>query len=467
MPAVGAWSAPPATTGNRRPPLTFATSDPDGDAIDRYHVEVYQSVGGAPSGGPVYAAHDQTGGISAGSVTHTPTIDLPGGALLARSIVHAGPGGLWSDWSPWHAFTITLDAPAVSWVWPAVDGGYLPPVNMTDLAVTPSAVSVMTQIHHMPPAGQTATRIVIEWRYSSGGWFTIYDGAPGTTNGGYEQTWRAPHETAALPYGSGRVRWTLYASGGGSTTIERAWKASTGEWFGVTALGDGVTDLSAALYTHGGDDGGAWIMARNASDPVGPWRPIGEAATVQAELPAANAYLGLRTRVTHRAPDDDVIVNGYPDDLGLWRADSGGSVVLAGSGEGRHLLLFSDGTGQSRLIGDNYRNVQPVIGGAWYRWAARAGLGGGSTGLNLSLYLARADLSHISEINLAYSPAPWADQSVAFQAPADCAYVFIVGQYWGVPAAGANWGIQNMRVTGPIPGAAGLDRLDVSWRSLG
>jgi hypothetical protein len=379
-PVVVDWSAPPASGSNRRPVHTFVSSDPDGDALELYDVEVYQDGGGGvPAGAAVWVASSQTAGISGMTVNHTPGVDLPGGPLLARSRVRTGPADLWSAWSPYRAYFIALTTPTVVWKQPPSDGGWIEYdiPTFVNPAANPPTIAIWSKATDAPPSGQTLTREARGYAYGTAATAWAYDGppqAPNTPTGGTVQQAFYDDLEANQSYGAGHARFIVGASGGGLVDTTRKWRATLLQWQGALFLGDQVTALHAALAGAGGDIGG-WCRAQSsATAPNGsaPWRDLSQLATVVTELPATGAWLGLLSRFAHKTPDVDLLGGlGHwdgPNPLSGWNVS--GQVYVQGALEG---TPPPTGGGQLRITGDGVTSypqatkVVEVIGGAQYR----------------------------------------------------------------------------------------------------
>jgi hypothetical protein len=486
---VTTFAEPPATTPSRRPNIAWNYSDPDGDVAQAYHVEVYQSVGGAPSGAPVWAAYDQTAGINPGWISVVPTADLPGGDLLVRTAVRTGPAYLWSSWSAYHPFRVVLDAPSVSWITPDVDGGYLPHAWILDIAGPLSTRQAHSRVDVRPPSGQTITTTRVDLKFGAGGWvnWTPNLGIP-AAGGEAALGWNADGGSGAYPYGSGRVRWTVTASGGGVTTVERAWRASIGEWFGSVALGDQVSDLTVGLALKGAgqpqagqawDDSWLWVRAESAPGVAAPganWENYLDGGAlvshVVAKMPATNAYLGLRIRYVQREPPVDVLANGsFEDGLAGWATDAGTTYLLVAGGP--------DGTQYLRIPGDGFtsypqiRQVVEVLPNASYRVSAWMGAFEAATNMHVRVD-AILDEGGSTDNVLVLTRSSGFDTALAYYesgpylVPPNVHRLQVLAFIAAVPSASnqdGRW--DGIRLIGPKPGAAGLDRIDLGWKSLG
>jgi hypothetical protein len=473
-PTAPTWTAPVGNvSSNRRPVHTFAATDPDGDALEVWDLEVYQSSGGAPLGGAVYAVSGQSSGITGMSVSHTPTADLPGGPLLARSRVRTGPADLWSPWSAYQAYSIILTTPTVAWIWPATDGGYLPPVAYTDPAMSLLAILYQAQVDARPPSGQTLTNLKIEWRYTGGAYTTITNTTPAGAGGIFSAN-KLADANGAAPYGSGGVRYTLTASGGGITVVERTWKAAALEVVEAVSLGDQVSALTAALAATAGGDSVGWIRAQSsaiAANGAAPWRTLAQVATALAELPAAGAWVGLRARFVQRAADADLLGgSGSFEDPAMpgWVGAQGVSIGFVGAPDGARLLRIT-GNGVANYPGKTSPAI-PVVPGATYTLRATAKRAAGTVNA-----VVRADFQTDTGANAGsgsvinrFTTGGFVTLSATFQAPATGVATMKALCFVEATAAAATeaWDFDAVTLVGPAAGV-GLDRWDLAWTSLG
>jgi len=494
-PVMGAWSAPAATvSGTRRPVHTVAWSDPDGDAGQAYDLEVYGASGGAPSGSAVYAKTNQTTGLTASSISHTPASDLPGGELVARVRVKAA--GVWSAWSSYRAYTVVLTVPTLTWNSPGTDGGFLS--NTGDWANVANAMAVWDvygQIAYAPPAGQTITRVHVKT--------TVAEATPGSPAvgtilidsdisspvpaGGVYTRMETPGATWI--YGAIRFEFEVFASGGGTSGKQsRVGRFAFGEWYGAVALGDqagpafGLTAVEVPL----GDQVRVWYRAQTsptAAAGAAPWRDLASLPGIEGELPDTNAYLGVRTRIVRKADDtqlclnpsfEDGIVNGKPD---VWAHNwgSGGASFRmmpdATAPDGAHVLRIScDGVVGYASVTQGL-DMSEIVPGATYRLSGYAKRFGAGTMLSVILLRTRnASGGVIADINaVATNAGTWTFGEVWWTAPTDgsvaSAQIYTMVQL--VPVAGAGGDFDNIRFEGMTVGDAGMDRLELAWNSLG
>jgi hypothetical protein len=480
-PVVGAFTSPPASGSNRRPPITFGTSDPDGNATTAWDLQVYATSGGVAAGSPVYQALAQTSGISAGQVTHTPTADLPGGALVVRARVQSGPGALWSAWSADYPFVVALTTPSVTYLVPASVGGYVTPDGtFSDLATAFSKITHAHTADLRPPAGQTLTRMRIWVGYTAadpsvaGQGTLVWDAAP--TPAGQQAGWGS--ELGASGSVVFATAFEATASGGGVTKAWRWGKCSLVEWIGRVRLGDQVTALTATPDQMGAGLLAGWIRAENlAGAGLAAWRATPPTpAAILPELPAAEAWLGLRNRYAWNAPDVDLLAGtGSFEDPALtgW-ATSGQVSSQAGIANsppthgGRILRITGDGVTPYPQAS---RWVQ-VFPGATYTLSGSlmtAGVAGemdvrcdahSTPGVEVQSFLMRLMTSGGGQV-------VWSTQTSTAKIPAGCYWLLVLIYIAAAPAAaGVDGRWDNIQVVGPKP-LGGLDRWDLAWTSLG
>ena len=489
-PVVGVFTEPPATTGDRTPNVVWYYSDPDGHVADRWNLEIYQAVGGAPSGAPVWSAYDRTDGIAPTYVSMTVPTDLPGGQLLARTQVRSGPGFLWSSWSAWQPFTITLTTASVAWIYPAVEGGYLPPVWLTDLTGGLESRAAMVSIDARPPAGETITWVGVETSVDGEAWQLPWNGPPDPSWGGGAGgriDIGIPWTGAGVTWASGRIRFHITTSGGGVVHPVRGWKFSVLETRHAIVLGDQVTDLHL-VETYKGkavrDDVanaytsiGRWIRAQSGLDALAPgavdWRWDDDAGTsiaaVQAELPATNAALGVLTRYTYRDDDPNLLTNGsFEDGMTGWVGDPGTTYLFIPGGPdgGQHLRIPGDGFTYYPQV----RQVVEVIPGAAYRIAGWMGAFEAMTDMYIRLDQVTPAVGGVLQLtrHAAFDTALVYYESADWVVPAGVTHLQLLCFIGAAPSSSsqdAHW--DGVKLIGPRPNAAGLDTLEVTWKSLG
>lgn len=495
-PAVGAWTAPTGNvSGTRRPNHVFGASDPDGTAISAYDIEVYQASGGQPSGSAVYSKINQTAGIAGGTITHTPTADLPGGPLLARSRVQSG--GVWSAWSAYQAYTIVLTQPSIVWEALGADGGFFTYYDseLADPAVAIADVRVRNNVTIAPPSGQTITKahckitrvdgptpgsIYIDADIAcpaAGG--TIAADIKPATGGGATGRW-------ITPYGTATVEWSATASGGGVTTVTRTGRFAMGEWFGAIALGDQVSNL-AVVETPRVDH--CAVLYRAQASPTAAagsaaWRPNSQLAALVGELPAANAYLGLRPRIARRADDAVLQPNGGFEDAtdspvaapGWLLVGAGTSCPVHGFAQEGARLLRIQGDGATANPCARSNPVLPVLPGTVLRLRGWARRNAGTVNFgSLRLETQRADGSTISFNVITLDWATNGSDSGTYKqgyytVPTDGSVAAV--RVWAMMAGAVapsteQWLLDDVSLRGMGPGDAGFDRLAVTWKSLG
>jgi hypothetical protein len=436
-PVVTAWSAPSGNvSGNRRPVHTFTASDPDGDALELYDVEVYQSVGGAPSGGPVWVASSQVAGISGMTVNHTPGADLPGGPLLARSRVRTGPADLWSAWSAYQAYSIILTTPTVAWISPTADGAWMEydPPTLANPAASLLTTAVWGKVSDAPPSGQTLTREARGYGYAAAATAWAYDGppqAPNTPTGGTAQQPFYPDLEPNEPYGSGHSRFIIGASGGGLVDVSRKWRASALEWFGSVYLGDRVSAVSAALTAMGGDYVG-WIRAQSSAIDAA-------ASTEPADILAGSGSF------------ETVPLAGWTPHGGAWSAGAtsykiDGANGLIGAGAGVANPYCSSATYQ----------VRP---GSTYTLTAGAGRAQGNAAINARVSLAVYDAQGVGistvAVVLDYTAAAVVGalpvKSGAYTMPANATQAIVNVTLVGSPVAADIWVFDAIKLVPAAP----------------
>ena len=503
LPVVGAWSAPAGNvSGTRRPVHTFAWSDADGDPILAYDIEVYATEAGAPEGAPVYAKTGQVGGMSAASVSHTPTADLPGGALVARSRVQTGTPlvNVWSAWSAYQPYTVVLVVSTLAWKYPAASGGGLYPrdIGYADLTLAIDSLDMQAIATVTAPAGKTLTSLRSRFQQLDGpgapimieNWKGIAAALIGTSGGQVN-----PFARVLPAHGSQATRWQVDIevgdSGGGLVVYTRVGGVAYGEWFGSVALGDSAQAV-AAVETPKSAAGYAnrsllWYRAQSsptAAAGAAPWRTRTDLAALAGELPATNAYLGIRLREARLSPPPNLLTNNPSFEEPMSGATVPGwspsnpqctlsAVADANAVEGSKVLRI---TGSATAAGSTtgaLGGLVPVLPGATYRFSAFVGRGNvARTGrLRLGTY----DAAGVVVVTQA---------ATADKAPAAAAMEY-VELFYTIPADGT---VSNVRLTcfglginvadtiqfdavelrGPgVPSAEGMDKLALTWESLG
>ena len=495
-PVVGAFSAPPsAVSGTRRPVITFGWTDADGDMADAYDIEVYAASGGAPVGGAVYSRKSQLNTVTATTCSHTPNIDLPIGECVVRSRVRAR--GTFGAWSAYHPFTIVVAVPAVTWTSPAIDGGYLSvqAASLADPSHPIIDVRTFWAVTVLPPAGQTITKVHVKVTrldgpvpgsiYSdvdvacppAGGTVTanIAAGTAGNASGRWVNPW-----------GTVSVEVVATASNLGATTVTRRGRFSLGEWYGAVALGDSVSNLNAPVETAIGDL--CAVLYRAQTSPTAAaggatWLPGTSIATVQAALPAANAYLGTRVRIARQVDDTDVVMNGgFEGSPNGWRAENGTLAVegpLTGLPDGSlymATLLVAVGqtpSGYPSLWQDT--PPIPIVPGATYTFGCwERGIGvQRSRGLRIEWWLPdRTWGGNAGELILPANTMDgvWRYRTFSVVLPATAGFAVPRIFVNATPINAANdfyFNVDAVTLTGPRPGDGGMDRLGLTWESLG
>jgi hypothetical protein len=471
--------------GTLRPNIVFTGADPDGDPLEVYDVEVYQSTAGTPTGSAVYAATSQAGGIAGYTVTHTPTANLPSGSCAARARVRTR--GVWSAWSGYSAFVVVTANPSVTWLWPPTPGG---PLLMIAQHIAPGASIGTSTLRHQadvqPPSGATITRLHRKVVRLDG------PGAPSTIQ---DSDWAGfVSGVASSPFAlnSGgfagmactyEITWDAYSSNGGVTSTTRRGRAVFGEWQGAVYLGDNVTALgvtetptrfpNGAAPTIGTDMQTTWYRAQvNRWSPNGaaPWR-LGDLPTVLAELPAQGAYLGIYTRTYLNEPDSDLLAGaGSMEDITLpgWRVPTADvkSIAYAGAPDGSRVVRI---TGN----GGNWPSLTsldiPVVPGGVY---VLGGYAHRQSGTFAARY--RLDTFDVNgaALNRSYSTvfnnSGWLLQYTSpVQLSPDTYFARVLCFIDNSAVDATNiWDFDAVTLVGP-PGSIGYDRLDVSWSSAG
>jgi hypothetical protein len=490
IPIMGAWSAPAASVaGTRRPVHTIAWSDPDGDAGEVYDIEVYPATGGAPTPGQaaVYVRTNQTTGLSAGSISHTPAVDLPGGALVARARVRTL--GAWSAWSTYRSYTIVLTVPTITWNWPEYDGGWgrVRTNELQDPTRVLDNVAIRgINVNYAPPSGTTITTSNVKIEVDDPGvggpavGTILFNAGIGAAAGGgaYEYAFRPNVAPGLAGWLAGTLKATVTFTCANSATVTevRRFRFAMGEWYGAVALGDSVSAL-ASTEVPKGDDVAQFYRAQvspTAANGAAPWRLRAALATVQGELPATNAYLGLWTRLSRLADDAELVADGsFESDppLAAWGGPNANrSAVVPPSGG------TQDGSRVLRIAGDGIASYPgasqtvPIIQGVTYRicgWVRKAA-GTAPAYVRLDTYLDGSFQASVVTLNTQVSG--WVYLEGYFTVPTDGsvdalrAIVYLGG---GVPAATevGYWDAVSLRGLGI--GDAGMDRLSLDWSSLG
>jgi hypothetical protein len=496
-PSVVAFSAPPASvTGTRRPPITFTATDADGDAIDLYDVEVYQDAGGGVAGPSTYKRASQNATITPGSpnstVTHTPQADLPGGAQLVRVRVHSTPvsgPAVWSSWSAYRAFTVVTTTPVLTWTFPDSDGGWSPyrDNEMTDWAPVTTLPHIAVrafQVRYAPQSGTTITSLlnrveVIDSGVGGPAVGTLISNAniSGIVPAGsvYEFAFRPDVFAPAWYAGTLLVTLTLTAANASQTVETRRVRFAAGEYLGAIALGDSVTSLATVETPKLDACFMAYRAQTNPSTPNGAalWRPRSQLATVQAELPATNAYLGLRLRMYRQADDGPINADpGFEDaSMANWAVRGvlgagSGSIPWSTAPEGLRVLRVNVGTGGYM----GYYQRFGVIQNAWYAvsgWIARP-TAAGTFGSILVLFRDATGAQTGTNLILTGTTTSYGQVAGSMQAPAGATQVEVQCVLQNAaPVAGSSVLFDDVRLYGMLPGDAGFDWLDVTWSSLG
>ena len=396
-PVMGAFSAPPATGSNRRPTIVVAYSDPDGNVADNYGVEIYATSGGIAAGSPVYSAYYQTSGIAASSITHTPTADLPGGPLVVRVQVRAGPANLWSSWSVDYPFTIALTSPTIAWIYPAAAGAYMPVDWLDHLESAFNEAYGVAMVEIRPPAGQTLTRLRL-WISGvasdpSVGGTLVYDLAPDPVGGTFSYGLSIGARGSTIYSTS----WEATASGGGVTKVWRPGRIAAVEWIGRLFLGDHVTALDGVPSNVGMGAMPTWARAENAAGAaLSSW---GTYATALAAMPAQGAYLGMRQRAAYLGPDADMLIVGGAEQFGEgyttlppgWYINSGAGTFGTSSGHVVAGSLAYNGRGPVTVVSDGYIAQQLVVPSKTYKlsgWRLREAWADGTVYIWIGWYTA-------------------------------------------------------------------------------
>ena len=494
LPVMGAWSAPAANvTGTRRPVHTVAWSDPDGDAGEVYDIEVYASVGGSPTGSAVYARTNQSTGLSAASVSHTPAADLPGGELAARVRVKAN--GQWSAWSSYRVYTVVLTTPSLTWEWPTYDGAFAK-YRASDLADATRPIANVAveavKVNFAPPSGTTIATVVLRVEVIESGLngpapgFLIYNtgvGPPVPAQGWLSFAFRPDAYAANWLAGTVKITVTITAANSGQTVESRHMRFSLGEWTAATALGDGVQGLSA-VETRKLDEVAMLYRAQTSTGAAAGGSTFGPLAAAAALLPATNAYLGIRARMGRAGDDDNRLIDGSfeePANLGPtgsgkpWFYSSNATVDFLAGGT-------IDGARVARIRGSaalpNYPSVAQdaeVVPGATYRVSAWIRMAPGSA----------AGRQIIMRVDTIGPNNATVTAGVISITETGTTYVYKEG-FYTVPADGS---VAKLRVLfflnatavpltdegradaaaiyGIGPGDAGFDRLALAWTSLG
>ena len=483
-PNAPVWSAPSGNVGGtRRPVHTFSATDPDGDALELYDLEVYQSVGGAPSGAAVYAVANL--GASGTSVSHTPTIDLPGGPLLARSRVRTGPADLWSAWSAYQAYSIILTTPTVAWIEPASSNAFEVYDNgqFVDQWSSPLITAIWGRVQDAPPSGQTLTREARGYGYEAAGASWAYDGppqAPNTPTGGTASQPIYASPGGGWMYGRGHFRFIIGSSGGGLVDTQRNWRASILEWYGAVFLGDNVTAIAATLAGMGGQLKGWWRAQASRTDSSKGWRELTDQAGILAELPATGAYLGLRSRFAINGPDVDLLggAGSFEDPtLAGWTL-GGGQIYVQGNLEGRPA---PDGSTELRITGDGVtaypqvsRLIPVVPGGAYYLEGYLQSAGGVKAEIDVRCDAIGPNLNQGFALRIlrdAQGETAHTYQKVGpYVVPADGSVTdlqLLIYIAANPSIAGQDVRADAVKLVGPKAGAAGLDKWVIDWTSAG
>lgn len=483
-PAMGAWTAPAASvSGTRRPVHTVAWSDPDADAGEVFDIEVYPAAGGVPVSGaaPAYAKTNLTTGLAAASISHTPAADLPGGDLVAR--VRVRTAGVWSAWSTWRAYTVVLTVPTLAWITPAAPGGFLAPdvyADLADPAIALLAMRFRYEFSSVPASGTTLTRAHVKIvRLDGPTPGSVYADAdiaipPAGGIAGYNVVPNAGTVGAAwtTPYGTVEITVDVFASNGGTIRDVRVGRFAAGEWYGAVALGDQVAGL-AAVETPLLDR--VYMLYRAQTAPTvgtAPWRALAALATVQAELPATNAYLGIRARIGRKTLDADLVVNGSFEDATLagWSSVNAQKTSIIDSGA-------PDGSRVLRILGDGVANFPSVyqdclvVPGATYRVSGQVARAAGTVGqrIRVDAYLGAVSVT-TGAINLSRAASGWGYLEGWYTVPADGSIDRLRVLLYidaAAPPAVNDLRFDAVRLQGMGPGDAGMDRLDLAWASLG
>jgi len=481
---MGAWSAPAATvSGSRRPVHTIAWSDPDGDAGEVYDIEVYPATSGAPTpGAPVaYSRTGQTTGLGASSISHTPAADLPGGALVAR--VRVRTLGAWSAWSSYRAYTIVLTFPTITWAFPEYDGGWcrVRTSDLADPARTLDDCAVRSlNFAYAPPAGTTITgsslKIEVEDPGIGGpavGTIIMNAGIGAIAGGGnYEQSWRPKAFMPGWLGGTLKMTLTLTCANGAQVTEIRRGRWAVGEWFGAMALGDAVSGLAVAAVPKG-DDSAVLFRAQvspTAANGSAPWR-YNAIATVQAELPATNAYLGTWVRLSRKADDAELIVNGSLETGSRtpWKGADALTTIVSDT-------AAPDGALVMRIAGDGVTAYPSqmqwvdVIPGATYKASGWARIGG-VTPARIRIDTYKDGLLVTSTVwGASTSSTTFVYLEGYYTIPTDGSVDqlrFLVMLNGAAPATTDAARFDALTIRGVGPGDAGMDRLTLDWTSQG
>jgi len=295
--------------------------------------------------------------------------------------------------------------------------------------------------------------------------------------------------TVQAGHASNGTRWrvdvTVNDSGGGVAAASRTGIVAYGEWFGSVALGDGVTKLSATPVVKSplvanSQVVAAWYRAQSSPSAAAgsaTWRTVADAALV-AELPATNAYLGLRERLVRRAAVPNLIANGsFEVDTSGWSPSNAqctiGSAVNANAVEGSKALVVTGTASASNSQTGAFGSLIPVLPGATYRFSAWVGRGNQArTGrLRLGTYDAAGVAVNATAATADKAPAAGAMEYVElfYTIPADGTVAQVRLTLFGVGMNSGDtiaWDVATFYGPAAVS-VEGLDKLTLAWTSLG
>lgn len=483
LPIMGAWSAPAASVaGTRRPVHTVAWSDPDGDAGEVYDIEVYSAPGGTPTGSAVYAKANQSTGLTAASVSHTPASDLPGGALAAR--VRVRTAGVWSAWSTYRAYTVVLTVPTLTWDWPTFDGAmaHYRPAELADpaRALVNQAVDSIS-VKWAAPSGTTISTANIRGEVIDAGiggpalGTLVHNANVNAAAGAYLAAFRP--DTFAPGWLAGTIKYTvtITAANGGVTSEVRHVRFALGEWTGAVALGDAVNHLAASELRKGDEVAVLYRAQTSAGAAAGgsTYGPVATLPAVEAALPATNAYLGLWVRMGRLADDGpNLLVNGDFETGNYLPWVATGSLISVGTDAnapaGSRMLIVTVETGATANPGVAQR--VPVIPGATYLFGtwARAAVAGNTARLQIATRDASGVLVNSAALVVATTLTAWAWLEGYVTIPSDGS-VASLDVILRIPnlTVGQSVRFDGAVMRGMAVGDSGFDRLALTWKSLG
>jgi hypothetical protein len=320
-PNAPTFDAPPATVAdNLRPTFTMRATDPDGEAIAYWSLEVYEDDGtGQPTGTPIYVRNDNawTGGATH---SHTPNADLLVGKMLYRSRVATGPTPLtdpWkrSDWSDYQALTITASKAGITFREPGTDYAYLRVPTLADPA---TSIDTGQKLHlawalTLPPTG-TITACTVKLEVPTTG-PVLFNGPVTLLGGGgageYELDVAVPDTTAVVGKVLSLTITATASVGGVVNTRVRPCRVSYGR-AAMNGIASGASPKSwkSTWTRQAGSTDDVYVHYRAQTTPgggaLGPGS-VDDIAVAGSYLPASGGYMGVMIRVGRRDMDDAVV----------------------------------------------------------------------------------------------------------------------------------------------------------------